>query len=84
MRHALRRHDRMRARQAAIDRECLAVDVRSIVGREEQRHLRDLDRRAGAAQRIELADLVIGAARARLFEDRAASCRSRSGPGRWR
>src|SRR5712691_8881491 len=48
--------------EAAVDGECLAVDIGRLVARKEQAHRRDLVRLAGALQGIELADLVLRAA----------------------
>src|SRR5690349_19936067 len=53
---------RHRRRQAAIHRNRLAVDVARLVARQEQSHRREFMRLAGALERIELADLVLGAA----------------------
>ncbi len=60
----------MRARQAAIDGDRLAVDVRCLVAGKEQCHMGDLLRLAIASERVELADLLIGAARTGNVEDR--------------
>src|ERR1700679_1359419 len=61
---------RQRARQPAVHRDRMAVDVGRLVARQEQRGRRDLFGVAIAAQRIELADLVVGAALAGAVEDR--------------
>src|ERR1700756_2358347 len=61
---------RHRGREAAVDRKRLAVDVGRLVARQKQSHRRDLVRLAGALQRIELADLVLGAAILGAVEDR--------------
>src|SRR5882672_12105929 len=53
---------RHRRGEAAVDRDRLAVDVGGVVARKEQAHRREFVRLAGALQRIELADLVLGAA----------------------
>src|SRR5438445_2441151 len=51
--------DRVAGRKAAVDDERLTVDVAGIVGGEEQRRARDLDRLTAAPQRIELADTLL-------------------------
>ena len=53
---------RHRRGEAAIDRDRLAIDVGGFVTGEEQPHRRQLVRLSGALQRIELADLAVGAA----------------------
>src|SRR3569833_3906148 len=53
---------RHRRSEAAVDRDRLAVDIRGVVAREEKAHRREFVRLAGTLQRIELADLVLGAA----------------------
>src|SRR5207253_9110342 len=53
---------RHRGREAAVDRDRLAVDIGGVVAGEEQSHRSEFVRLAGALQRIELADLVLGAA----------------------
>src|SRR5438128_1058787 len=53
---------RHRRGEAAIHRNRLAVDVRRLVAGQKQSHRRQLMRLAGALERIELADLVLGAA----------------------
>src|SRR5712691_46837 len=60
----LNRFPRVRHRrgEAAVDGECLAVDIGRLVACEEQAHRRDLVRLAGALQGIELTDLVLRAA----------------------
>ena len=45
--------------QAAVDDERLPVDIARLVGGEEQRRIGDLDRRAAALQRVQMADLVL-------------------------
>ena len=53
---------RHRCREAAIHRDRLAVDIGRFVAGEEQSHRGEFVRLAGALQRIELADLAVGAA----------------------
>src|ERR1700712_1365216 len=53
---------RHRGGKAAVDRDRLAVDIGRVVARKKQSHRREFVRLAGALQRIELADLVLGAA----------------------
>src|SRR5690606_24544760 len=69
---AARRNDRKGARQPAVDRDRLAIDVRGVVRGEEQRHVRNLLGRSGAAQWVELSDLVAGAPGARRLEQAAS------------
>src|SRR6202048_4292081 len=64
---AVRRSNRLprirhRRGEAAIDRDRLAVDIGGVVAGEKKSHRREFMRLAGALQRIELADLVLGAA----------------------
>src|SRR5438105_5079354 len=61
---------RHRCGEAAVDGDRLAVDVLRFVARQKQSHRRKLVRLSRALQRIELADLVLGAARLRVVEDR--------------
>src|SRR5450631_4364986 len=59
-----------RGRQAAIDRDRLSVDIGGVVACEKQSHRRQFMRLAGALQRVELADLAVGAALFGVVEDR--------------
>ena len=78
---SLNRFPRIRHRrgEAAIDRDRLAVDIGRLVAGEKQSHRREFVRLAGALQRIELADLAVGAALLWRCRRSAWSCRSRSG-----
>src|SRR4051812_2405221 len=60
---------RHRRREAAVDRERLAIDIRRFVAGQKQTHRRELVWLAGALERVELADLVLGAALLGAVED---------------
>src|SRR3546814_18264741 len=53
----LARH-RVRAGESAVDRDRLSVDIARLIAREEERDIGELLRLRGAAQRIELAELM--------------------------
>ena len=56
----------MRAREAAVDRDRLSVDVRRVVGGQEERSAeRSLLGAARALERIQLSDFVTGRPRSR-------------------
>src|SRR6266403_897776 len=61
---------RHRGGEAAVDRDRLSVDIGRIVAGEKKSHCRELMRLAGALERVELADLVVGAALLGIVEDR--------------
>src|SRR5712671_1555395 len=61
---------RHRGGEATIDRDRLSVDIGRIVAGEKKSHRRQFMRLAGALQRIELADLVLGAALLGAIEHR--------------
>src|SRR6267142_7179747 len=61
---------RHRGGEAAIDRDRLAIDVGRIIAGEKQSHRRQFVRLAGALERVELADLAVGAALLGIVEDR--------------
>src|SRR4051812_13590729 len=63
--------ERMRAGEAAIDRNRLSINVRGIVAGEEQRHGGNLARHTVASERVELPDLALGATIPGTLEDRA-------------
>src|SRR3546814_1348176 len=65
----LARH-RMRAGEAAIDRDRLSVDIACLIAREEQRDIGEFLGLCGAAQRVQLAELVRDLLRPRLVEGR--------------
>src|SRR2546425_1107433 len=68
----LNRFPRIRHRrgQAAIDRDRLAIDIGRFVARKKQSHRGEFMRLARALERIELSDLVLGAALLGIVEDR--------------
>src|SRR5436190_5373142 len=59
-----------RGGEAAVDRDRLSVDIGRIIAGEEQSHCRELMRLAGALERVELTDLLVGAALPGIVEDR--------------
>src|SRR3546814_7215356 len=65
----LARH-RMRAGEAAIDRDRLSVDIACLIAREEQRDIGEFLGLCGAAQRVQLAELVRELLRHRIVAGR--------------
>src|ERR1700691_4338856 len=61
---------RHRRRETTVDRKRLAIHIGRFIACQKQSHRRQFMRLAGALQGIELADLAVGAALARIVEDR--------------